>query len=541
MPSASILARLRRPAASPATLAIGLAGLGLLAWAVVLWPRWREDPDLSHGFFALPLVFMLWRRAQEDSPDDDGPPGRHLALVAALALALPAAAGLASVYVAALGWSEPIALSLFSIAAGLGAAIAVALAAAPGERRLGLGWAATLIPVIVALSAPLPPGTYARLTIGLQEWITVAVLETLRLFGVPAMRVGNIIHLGHASVGVEEACSGVRSLVSCVIAGLVMSALLLRSPWRRALLLACAAPLALATNYLRSLTLTLLARRGVDISDGWHDWLGFGVLGLTTLALGWIAFSLEEPARPAATHRPSTGTSRAPGLIAFFSIFISVGWLGFVALRTAPPSAPPPAPDLARWTPAKPVAAGWSTATRDDLERFSGVLHTDALIERTYLRRDSSGRLDEITLYLAYWAPGASTVSAVATHTPDVCWPGAGWTALPDRVAKTDLPLADGRTLTASEQRGFAFEGSERWIWYWHLVDGSPSPAFEPRSWRDQLARFMREGVPPARPQLFVRLSSNLPWPVLATEPLMAELAACLAEAGVPMHRAGLE
>ena len=40
---------------------------GLLVWAARLWPEWRTNPDLSHGFFALPVVFLLWRRALEDA------------------------------------------------------------------------------------------------------------------------------------------------------------------------------------------------------------------------------------------------------------------------------------------------------------------------------------------------------------------------------------------------------------------------------------------------------------------------------------------
>lgn len=520
------------PAQRLAAGAVVLAGAGLLAWAVLLWPRWRADPDLSHGFFALPLVVMLWRRASAEAGPRLGQ-GAHLAGVIGGASALAGATVLATMYVAAVGWSEPISLFAVSLVAGVAAGLAAWVAAGPAVRWVAAGWAVMLIVPVVALSAPLPPGSYARLTLGLQEGVTVAVVETLRLFGVPAMRVGNVIHLGATSVGVEEACSGVRSLVSCVLAGLVMSGLLLRSWWRRLLLIATAAPLALATNYLRSLTLTLLARNGVDISGAWHDWLGLGVLGVTTGLLGWLAFSLEQP--PAGGNRCAERErgGRMAGGAALAGLSLAAGWLVLVAVRTAPPErGVDEVPILDAWVPA--TASGWTVTTRGDLQRFSGVLQTDALLERSYTRRTTDGRLEEVTLYVAYWAPGASTVGAVASHTPDACWPGAGWTALPERTARRDLVREGGDGLAGAEQRGFAYGPEERWVWYWHLAAGRPVRPFEPRSWRELMARFWREGVPRPSSQVFVRLSSNLTWEQLALDTLSVDLAEGLVAAGVP-------
>src|SRR5207237_4001264 len=93
------------------------------------------------------------------------------------------------------------------------------------------------------LSVPIPPGTYTRLTLGLQLWVSEAVLRALHLLGVAAIRHGNIIELARTTVGVEEACSGVRSLISCLFAGFFFSATLVRAPWARAVIIALAAPL----------------------------------------------------------------------------------------------------------------------------------------------------------------------------------------------------------------------------------------------------------------------------------------------------------
>ncbi len=91
-----------------------------------------------------------------------------------------------------------------------------------------------------------------------------------------------------------------RSLVSCVFAGLFFSGLLVRRPWSRVLLIGLAAPLALLMNFIRSLTLTLLANSGVNINGAWHDFTGYAVLGATAILLGALAPSSSAVREPAA-------------------------------------------------------------------------------------------------------------------------------------------------------------------------------------------------------------------------------------------------
>ncbi len=539
---------------SPAEWVTGAACMvvaaGLLAWAWWLWPEWRINPDLSHGFFALPLVVMLWIRARAERTEGAGPglsarAGAALVMVAGLGTL--ASAFLATVYAIALGWSATPTLFLLGVAAAGAASVALLLAAGREVRWVALGWPALVIPLVLVLSGPLPPGTYARLSLSLQEGITVGVLEVLRLFGVPAVRVGNVINLGHTSVGVEEACSGVRSLISCVLAGLVLSALLLRSPRRRALLVLAAAPLALLTNFARSLTLTLLARSGVDIAGAWHDGLGFAVLGVTTALLAWMATALEEaPGKRAekAEAEPGRGVPGRrsfAGVASLCSLGLAAGWIGFVAARTERAEADGGAvPELARIIPEVPVAPGWTVQTREDLGRFAGILRTEHLLERSYQRAGAEGQAPlQVTLYAAWWPAGAASVSSVATHTPDACWPGTGWEIVAAESVRRDLPVADGGAVGEAEQRFFRFGRMPQWVWYWHVVDGAPLRPFEPRSWRDQLKMFFQQGVRRDAAQAFVRLSANRPWEEVADEALVAELLAGMAELGVPVGGSG--
>lgn len=518
--------------------ACAAAALALLAWAARLWPEWSRNPDLSHGFLAVPAVALLWFRAREDAPASRGlGPVAQTALVLAATLGLGGAALLAAVYATAFGWTAAPTLFLASAAMAAALTLAVLLAAGRAVRWIAPGWPALVLPAVVLLSAPLPPGTYSRLTLGLQSGITVGVVETLRLFGVAALRSGNVINLGTTSVGVEEACSGVRSLISCVLAGLVLSALLLRSPVRRVLLVGLAAPLALATNFARSLALTLLARGGVDITGFWHDALGYAVLLVTAGVLAALAFFLEEaPARTAPRTVAAPDQAWKPAsVLALAALALAFGWVGQVLARTQfGVTAASTPPDLEQLVPAR--AEGWTVTTRTDLGRFAGILRTDHLLERSYAKAGADGRLLQLTVYTAWWPAGASSVSEVATHTPEACWPGTGWTLLPEGTVRRTLRLTDGRVADEAEQRSFVGNGYPQRVWFWHVVDGAPLGPFEPKSWRQQLRLFFERGIRRDEPQVFARLSSNREWAEIAGEPLVGEALAGLARLGVPLR-----
>jgi hypothetical protein len=216
---------------------------------------------------------------------------------------------------------------------------------------------------------------------------------------------------------------------------------------------------------------------------------------------------------------------------------LAAGWFGFVALRSAEEEVASARPDLERIVP-EAAPAGWRVATRPDLARFAGVLRTEELLERVYSKIDDTGRRVTVTVYVAWWPAGASSVSAVASHTPEACWPGAGWVMDEAASGRRELRLADGRVAGEAEQRAFRNGDYPQAVWFWHLVDGRPMEAFDPRSWREQLGLFFRKGARGEAAQAFARVSSNLAWDELADEALLAEVFAGLAELGVPLTRA---
>ena len=541
-----------RPVAPFASLPIStrlsvvlLSGL-TLALGFLLWPHWLHNPDLSHGLF-LPVIFLLLLREARNGTPRFLPAGpATTAARAGFLLAGLAALAAGGLYAASLGWSHDLVGFTLTFALVLLLAAGLVVLAGENTRFMPCNWSAVVALGLWLLCAPIPPGTYTRLTLGLQFMVTENVLRALHLLGIAAVRHGNILELATTSVGIEEACSGVRSLISCIFAGLFLSASLVRRPGSRALLIALSAPLALAMNFLRSLTLTLLANSGVHIAGTWHDLTGFAVLAVTAALLAGLALLLEKKAssQPSAVSdlpRQSSATAgqpsappaqnrlSAPRLLVSGLVLASALVVFFYANTQSAPRRSAPVPKLMAILPAS--AEGWRVETATDLYQFSDTLQTDHLAQRTYTREAGQNSV-QIILYLAYWRPGQASVSLVASHTPDACWPGSGWEAIP--VADPRVRLASGsRLLPEAEARSFQSGDYPQNVWFWHLYDGRPITQRNPNSPAELLRLAWRYGFRHDGDQLFIRVSSNRPWAEIAHEPLLETFFARLQPLGL--------
>lgn len=504
-------------------LNLGLLALVVVALTLVLWPQWSHNPDLSHGYF-MPVLFLLLLHEARSRGTQRYLPRREwrgALMGAALAgsLLCLAAAGL---YAATIGWGHALVGFALTTAGVLALGAGLVALSADDVRVVPFNWTALTALGLWLLCAPIPPGTYSRLTLALQLSVSEHVLGALHFLGVAASRNGNIIELANTSVGVEEACSGVRSLISCVFAGFFFAATLVHRAWARALIILLAAPLALVMNFVRSLVLTLLANRGVDISGTWHDATGFAVLGVTAAILGGLALLLERPgaARAAAPEAPATRrrSVRDYALAAGLAVIFALAGLFVIKTTGAERSGRPP-PDLMTILPA--AAEGWRVETDSEIYQFSAQLETEFLAQRTYFRRTDQGDV-QLTIYLAYWPAGQSSVSGVAAHTPDACWPGAGWTLAPIDQPRQYLAVGN-RVLAPAEARLFRIGDYPQHVWFWHLYDGRPLVHTDPRSWSRLLRLGWEYGFRRDGDQLFVRISCNQPWSTLQNEPLLRD------------------
>jgi exosortase len=438
-----------------------------------------------------------------------------------------------SLFASAIDWTHTLVLFLLGGSMTGGLVAAWLFAASRPIRFVPFNYVAGVGIFLWLLSLPLPPGTYSNLTLTMQLWVSDRVLETLHLLGIPAIQSGNIIELARTSVGVEDACSGVRSLLSCIYAGFFFSAAFVQHWLSRGLLILLAPLLAVGMNFLRSLTLTLLANKGVDIEGTWHDVTGFAILGITAVILGALAFGLEniegtqseresKSNTDADEELPSAITARPGAQILTVGYTAAVACIATFVFLTRPAiESDTPVPQILSFLPAEPD--GWKTATSTGLYRFADILETDHLGQRTYIKELPDGEMLQVTFYLAYWPPGQAGVSVVATHTPDACWPGAGWTALPTTESSAFLELPQ-RTLQRAEYRLFTNERIPQNVWFWHSYDRQVIPEFNPRRPLQLLKSIFAYGVRSKGEQLFVRMSSNHPWEVIQEEPLIEDI-----------------
>ena len=272
LPTPSTRAR-PAPSAFAGPLVVAVA----LTWA--FWPslremfaRWSDDPRYSHGFL-VPLfaAYLLWSRRDRMQTTPARP--RPVWGLALLGLGLLLSLAGARFYV---GWVESIAL--LPCLAGL----AVLWGGWPALR-----WSAPSIGFL-AFMIPLPYRVETALGYPLQRLGTIASTYILQTTGLPAVAEGNIILIDEAKIGVVEACNGLGMLMTFVAFAVAVVLVSRRGLADKAIVLLCAAPIALFANVTRITATGLLHRlaSGKAADTFYHDLAGWLMMPVALLAFG---------------------------------------------------------------------------------------------------------------------------------------------------------------------------------------------------------------------------------------------------------------
>lgn len=140
--------------------------------------------------------------------------------------------------------------------------------------------------LLLATMVPLPTIVFNQFAAPLQLLASRVATETAQLLGVAIYREGNIIHLADTTLGVAEACSGLRAISSLVIGALLLGYLDLDRIWAKVVLFGLAVPAAILTNVIRVAGTALLADRDPELATGFYHtfsgWLVF-LVGLGIL------------------------------------------------------------------------------------------------------------------------------------------------------------------------------------------------------------------------------------------------------------------
>lgn len=270
-----------------------LPGALIVAWWIGdLSYQWRSLVEYQYGWIVVLLTgFLIWER-MPTRPLVDESAGFPLCFgLAAAGMPLVALGELYRIGVARTPASS------MSLSLGIALFLSANLLFA-GGRRTFRHFAFPL--AFFFLAVPIPKIVWNPIVFSLQSMITWLNVETLNLVGIPAMKVGHVIQLPRCTVGVDEACSGIRSLQSSLMAALFVGDLMLRRPGSRVVFLLAGLVLAVIGNFLRSLYLSLTANRlGPEGLKAVHDTAGWSVLIFTAagvVVLAWWFTRKEEKA-----------------------------------------------------------------------------------------------------------------------------------------------------------------------------------------------------------------------------------------------------
>ncbi len=279
-----------------------------MAWLVskAQW-FWNNRPDLQFGWVVVLLCAYLFYEALEKQPAVNLRP-RWWSIL--MFVAGTGGLFLVQIYQVAFGTN---AASMCGLAAMIMLVAAANLGVVFGWKGIstfGLAYAFILI------AMPMPGFIHGPIVNGLQNKVAVINTEVLNLLGIPAQRVGSLIHLPGGTVGIDEACSGIRSLQSTVMATIFIGYLTLKRVSFQILLLIAGIGLAIFGNLVRSLYLSLTANsQGVEAINRVHDAAGWTILVFTTIGVIILSWLFNKLDRAVANSRELPSSANSPPVV----------------------------------------------------------------------------------------------------------------------------------------------------------------------------------------------------------------------------------
>ena len=418
-----------------------LIGLAAIWWLAIrmLWIEWEIDPQYSYGFLVPILCVALFLQRWRDRPSSEESGNLLIPGV----LALPALGFLLAVqpfYEANPEWRIP---------GILGALSAVLLTLLLLWSIGGSAWMwHFLFPVgFFLIAIPWPRNAEEAIMGFFMEKNAMAALEILHWLGYEAVRRGHLITLPTGTLGVEEACSGVRSLQSGIMASLFLGEIFRFSGFFRIVLVSISILVALFGNFLRATILSIIAsNEGVSAVEKWHDMAGYAIL-FSTLGTLWLIAHFHSTIRskraPASTTIKESPDAPLPiskpiVLACISAVFLAVTSIAGTELWYRAHEAG--TMSESSWT-LKSGSAG--TKPVQIPERTRRILFfPDGFSERF---ADSGGRTWQ--LFYLRWPAGRTAIQALNIHDPRTCLASIGMVlekqlpSLTIQVGKVSFPF----------------------------------------------------------------------------------------------------
>jgi exosortase len=301
----------------------------------------------------------------------------------------------------------------------------------------------------IFIAVPWPTSVETPIIQGLMRVVARVAAEAAMLLGIPAQVEGNLIRVSNGLVGVNEACSGIRSLQTALMIGLLFSELKRLSILRRVTLVAGAVAIALCANFFRAVFLvTVAATENISEVSRWHDIAGYTIIAIVFLGTMGLAYLLG---RSELRHQRSEVSGRW-SIVRSSYLAAALCWLLLVEIGTAAwyrvheRNLVSTAPWSVQWPEQSPNFRKLKMDSEirgvlrfDDGEAAAWTLTSPISSEKVAEPKASGTQVNgsgkntiSCLLYVFHWKPGRNSALLANLHRPDVCLPASGWSQVAD-------------------------------------------------------------------------------------------------------------
>jgi exosortase len=251
--------------------------------------RWYNDPSYIHGF-VVPVfsALLLWlRRGMLQEVKFESNLWGLLLMVVAGAMRM-----ISSYYYYDL--LDP--ASLVPCLAGLALFVG-------GWNAIRWAWPSI---VFLVFMVPLPGFLATLMGQPLQRFATIASTWAIQTIGISAVAEGNVIYLSDSSIGVIDACNGLRNMMLFLTVCVGVTFVIRRSLIEKVIIIISSAGIALVANVIR-ITATAVLQETFKIQpERVHEWAGLFMMPLAVVLLWFELAYLSHVFVPRSPIDPDT-------------------------------------------------------------------------------------------------------------------------------------------------------------------------------------------------------------------------------------------
>ena len=294
----------------------------------------------------------------------------------------------------------------------------------------GWRWSLYFLPPLafMLVSVPWPMAWEQKIIQGLMRFVAGLTVLVADWLGIPAVQHGNLIEVGAGLVGIDEACSGVRSLQSALMVSVFLGELYRFSVTRRLYLLGCSLVFVIVANVARtSFLVWAAAHYGLRQMEVWHDLAGTLVMLGVLFGLMLLTYLLKP-----GDKSPGTTSARPTASLPVVPRWVGLGAFGWLVTTTAMSEGWYRAHESnlsanAQWSVAWPAQSANFKKSQVP-QRWLQILRCSDSQAASW--QDESGNF--WSGFFLRWPPEKNSAQLAKGHSPDICLPAAGARLLKD-------------------------------------------------------------------------------------------------------------